>query len=124
MNTLLLDINDETIIEGIRELDKTEMTFGTIDNLKLLHPLPDLIYVDFDSIIGSNKREEALIGMSKEVHPYEIVIVALAKEWHEGMKDHALRFGADECLRYDQLATIRTIVHIIEGSIRLCNEKK
>ncbi|MBQ3330261.1 MAG: hypothetical protein IJG87_03685 [Ruminococcus sp.] len=122
MNTLLLDIHDESVIEGIRELNKTEMTFGTIDDLNLIH-LPDLIYVDFDSIIGSNKREEALIAMAREVHPYGIAIVALAKEWHEGMKDHALRFGADECLRYDQLATIRTIVHIYERSIRLYNEQ-
>lgn len=122
MNTLLLNIHDESVIEEIRELNKTEMTFGTIDNPKL-NPLPDLVYVDFDSIIGSNKREESLIAIAKEVHPYEIVIVALAKEWHEGMKDHALRFGADECLRYDQIATIRTIVHIIEGSIKL-NQKQ
>ena len=122
MNTLLLDVQDESVIEGIRELNKTEMTFGTIDDPKL-HYLPDLIYVDFDSIIGSNKREEALIAMAKEVNPYEIIIVALAKEWHEGMKDHALRFGVDECLRYDQLVTIKTIVHIIEGSNRFRNEK-
>lgn len=118
MNTLLLDINDETVIKGIRELNKTDLTFGTIDNPEIT-TLPDLIIVDFDVIFETNKREMTFTEITFKAHKHEIVVVALAKEWHEGLKDYALRFGADECLRYDQLATIRTIVHIIEGSIRL-----
>ena len=118
MNTLLLDINDETVIEGIRELNKTDLTFGTIDDPKI-PCLPDVIFVDFDVIFETNEREMSFTEITANAHRHNIVVVALSKEWNDGLKGHALRFGADECLGYDQLATIRTVVLIIEASNKI-----
>ena len=45
MNTLLLDIHDDTVIEAIRDLHKTDMVFGSIDD-QSIDTLPDLIIVE------------------------------------------------------------------------------
>ena len=50
MNTLLLDIHDDTVIEAIRDLHKTDMVFGSIDD-QSIDTLPDLIIVDFELIL-------------------------------------------------------------------------
>ena len=112
MNTLLLDIHDDTVIEAIRDLHKTDMVFGSIDD-------QSIDTVDFDVIFETNEREMTFTKITSKAHRYEIVVVALSKEWNDGLKGHARRFGADECLGYEDLATIRTVVHIIEASNKL-----
>lgn len=122
MNTLLLDIHDDTVIEAIRDLHKTDMVFGSIDD-QSIDTLPDLIIVDFDVIFETNEREMTFTEITSKAHRHEIVVVALSKEWNDGLKSHARRFGADECLGYEDLATIRTVVHIIEASNKLRQNK-
>ena len=122
MNTLLLDIHDDTVIEAIRDLHKTDMVFGSIDD-QSIDTLPDLIIVDFDVIFETNEREMTFTEITSKAHRHEIVVVDLSKEWNDGLKGHARRFRADECLGYEDLATIRTVVHIIEASNKLRQSK-
>ena len=111
MNILLLDIEDKALLRALKKRKYTKITTETIMN-PVLFPIPNLIIVNFDVIFGSNTRETILIDLAYKLHP-QVVIIAVAAEWSDGLKKFAKLFGIDECCTIDNLSEINTIINSI-----------
>ena len=117
MNVLLLDNTDEALFNTLKDHEDTKVVTGTIQRPRLF-PIPDIIIVNFDSIFGSETKETILIELSRKLHPH-VMIIAVSKQWDDGLKMFANLFGVDECCDIHDLNIIRTIINIFVASDKL-----
>lgn len=102
MNTLVFDIDNEAVIREIKNLSKDDTVItGTIRRPKRF-PTPDVIVVNFDFVLKTNRREEILVGFAAQYHP-DVWIIAFSDSWQENKALLARAFGVDLCLKYSEI---------------------
>ena len=110
MNTLILDIDNEAVVQKCKELSKYDTVItGTIRRPKLF-PIPDVIVVNFDFILETNRREEILVGLAAKLHP-QVLIIAYADEWQKGKVELAKAFGVDHCVKFSDIDNLPALLY-------------
>ena len=95
MNVLALDINNELLLQSLKENEQLKVITGTIRKPKL-YPIPDVILLNFNEVFGYERRETILIEIAAKLHP-QVTIIACSEEWCDGTKKFAKQFGVDDC---------------------------
>ncbi|MBQ3265543.1 MAG: hypothetical protein IJH07_07175 [Ruminococcus sp.] len=104
MTVLILDLNNESLIQLLRQNKYLKIITGTICRPKL-YPLPDVIILDFDQVFGHSDREDTLIMLASKLHP-QVMIIACSRKWSDGTRKFARLFGADECIESNKIVEI------------------
>ena len=68
MKILILDNQNESLIQTLKENKQLKVVTGTIRRPKL-YPIPDVILLNFDEVFGYERREATLIEIAAKLHP-------------------------------------------------------
>ena len=110
-NLLILDIENEPVIQKLKDIKGIKVVTGTIRRPKL-YPIPDLILINFDMLLGYVRRECIFIEIASKLHP-QVDIIAFADYWTSDKEMLAHSFGADDCMSFSELENLPQMIKYI-----------
>ena len=104
MKILILDNQNESLIQTLKENKQLKVVTGTIRRPKL-YPIPDVILLNFDEVFGYERREATLIEIAAKLH-HRVTIIACSEKWCDGTKIFAKQFGVDDCFDSNMISEL------------------
>lgn len=104
MKILIIDNQNESLIQMLKENKQLKVVTGTIRRPKL-YPIPDVILLNFDEVFGYERREATLIEIAAKLHP-RVTIIACSEKWCDGTKIFAKQFGVDDCFDSNMISEL------------------